>query len=107
MRQIEPDPTVRNQLMMGPDGTVHFVPIRAGKKSQPSAEMEDQSAAKQQSSTDLPSLRDAGLHGIRRVPDTGICFSYSVPAPLTDRDAALQALQGIRRMPEGGVCFSY
>jgi len=136
MRQIEPDFTARNRLMMGPDGTVHVVPASAGRNSPPPVEKDGRSAAEQQESTssqtDLPSEPEAGLHGIRQAPGTGaVCFSYSAPMPspegdilrapgdggicfsyatrrpLTDRDVARRALQDIRRMPEGGVCFSY
>ena len=41
------------------------------------------------------------------MPEGGVCFRYSVPMPLTDRDAALRGLRDIWRMPQGGVCFSY
>lgn len=102
MRQIEPDSNAQNRLMMGPDGTVHVV--SAGKNSPPSAEMEGRSVAGQQ---DLPSERDAGLHGIRRTPQGTSCFSYSAPMPPADGDAVRRALQDIQRTPDGGVCFRY
>jgi hypothetical protein len=111
MRSVEPDPAARNQLMMGPDGTVHVVPARAGKNSSEPVEKEGGYGTEQRASapglTNLQSERDADLLGIRRAPDGGVCFSYSVPMPLTDRDAARQALRDIRRMPQGGVCFRY
>lgn len=110
MHQIEPDPPAQNRLMMGPDGTVHVVPSSAAKNS-PAAELEGRPGRGQRANTsghiNRPSDRDAGLLGIRRALDGGVCFSYSAPMPPTDRDAARQALQDIRRMPEGGVCFRY
>ena len=111
MRQIEPDPTAQNRVMMGPDGTVHVVPAQVRRNSPSPAEMEDWAAAEEQagtsSHTDVPSQRDLGLRGIRRVPAVGVCFSYSAPMPLTDRDVARRAVQDIRRIPQNGVCFSY
>jgi hypothetical protein len=127
MRQIEPDPTTQNGLMLGPDGMVHVVPARAGENSPPPAELEGRAVAGQQN---LPLERDAGLFGIRRMPegtscfsylapmppaegdilwapDGGVCFGYATRRPPTDRDVARRALQDIRRMPEGGVCFRY
>jgi hypothetical protein len=113
MRQIEPDPTPVNRLMMGPDGAAHVLPTPS-RKASPSGEMEGRTAAAQSASAsareDLPASiakRDTRLPGVRRVPEGGICFSYSTGAPVTDRDAARQVLRGVRRMPEVGGCFSY
>jgi hypothetical protein len=86
MRQIEPDPSARNRLMMGPDGVVHVVPTGIRAVSPPG--------------------HDTELPGVRRAPDGGVCFSYSAGMPM-DRDAARWALRDIRRMPQTGVCFSY
>jgi len=109
MHQIEPDP-MRNRLMMGPDGRVHVVTSLAEMNSPP-REIEGRPAAEQQLGTSdhtgLPADCDSSLPGIRRAPQTGVCFSYSDGMPLTDREVARRALQGIRRMPQGGVCFSY
>jgi hypothetical protein len=80
IRPTEPDPTARNQLMIGPDGTVHVVPTGAGKNSSEPVEKEGRYGAEQRASasrhTDLQSERDAGLLGIRRAPGGGVCFSY-------------------------------
>jgi hypothetical protein len=115
MRQIEPDPTAVNQLMMGPDGAVHVLPAASRKASPLPGEMERRPAATHQASAfireDLPASiakHDTELPGVRRVPEGGICFSYSADTPVTDRDAARQCLRGMRRMPgEGPICFSY
>ena len=113
MRQIEPDPTAHDRLMMGPDGAVHVVPARTRVVSPP-GEMEVPPAGVQHVSAsdraDLPTdvaRQDTGLPGVRRAPAVGVCFSYSAGMPPTDRDAARRALRDIRRMPQGGVCFSY
>lgn len=115
MRQIEPDPTAVNRLMMGPDGVVHVIPTGTRKSSPTPREMEGQPTAAQQASesgsADLPpSYRDAArqaLRDVRRAPTGGICFSYSAAMPPSDRDAARLALRDVRRAPEGGICFSY
>jgi hypothetical protein len=96
MRQIEPDRTTQNGLMLGPDGMVHVVPARAGRNLRPPVEMEGRSVAGQQ---DLSLERDAGLFGIRRMPQGTSCFSYSAPLPSAEGD--------ILRAPQGGVCFTY
>jgi hypothetical protein len=114
MRQIEPDPTALNRLMMGPDGAVHLIPTGTQKASPPPGEMEGRTAAAPQASAsgreDLPAniaVRDTGLPGVRRVPKGSICFSYSAGVPPTDRDAR-RALRDMRRMPgESSSCFSY
>jgi hypothetical protein len=115
MNQPE-DPTfLTDRLMMGPDGAVHVVPT-ATRAASPLGETEVRPAPAQQASAsglaDLPAnvaKPDTGLPGIRRAPgDGGICFSYSAGMPLTDRDAARQALRDIRRTPgQGTSCFSY
>ena len=83
MHQIEPDPPAQNRLMMGPDGTVHVVPSSAAKNS-PAAELERLAGRGQRANTsghiNRPSDRDAGLLGIRRALDGGVCFSYGADA---------------------------
>jgi hypothetical protein len=106
MRQIEPDPTAMNRLMIGPDGAVHIIPVGRRKASPPAQQ------ASESGCEDLPAnvaTRDTGLPGVRRVPgDGGVCFSYSVGMPITDRDVARRVLRDIRRGPgDGGICFSY
>jgi hypothetical protein len=90
MRQIEPDPTAHNRLMMGPDGAVHVVP--AGTRAVPPPE--------------AVAEHDTGLPGVRRAPAVGVCFSYSVGTPIDDSDTE-SGLRDIRRVPQGGVCFAY
>jgi hypothetical protein len=114
MRQIEPDPTAVNRLMMGPDGAVHVIPPTTQKGSPPPGEMERRPAAAQQASASgrevLPANiaeRDTGLPGVRRAPQGGVCFSYWAGMPVTDRDVARQVLRGVRRVPKGSICFSY
>jgi hypothetical protein len=114
MRQIEPDPTAVNRLMMGPDGTVHVIPAGTA-KAPPPGEMEGRPAAAQQASASIcedlsanVAKRDTGLRGVRRVPEVGVCFSFSAGRPATDRDAVQRALRDIRRVPgTGAPCFSY
>jgi hypothetical protein len=105
MRQIEPDPTAMNRLMIGPDGAVHILPVGRQKASPPAQQ------ASESGREDLPAnvaMRDTGLSGVRRAPgDGGICFSYSVSVPVTDRDGARRLLHGVRRAPTGAICFSY
>jgi hypothetical protein len=97
MRQIEPDPTAVNGLMMGPDGAVYVIPTGTQEASPPPGEMEGRTAE-----------RDTGLPGVRRVPGQGtICFSYSARVSATGGDDARRALRDVRRMPTGGICFSY
>jgi hypothetical protein len=114
MRQIEPDPTAVNQLMMGPDGAVHVLPTASRKASPLPGEMERRPAVTHQASAfireDRPASiakHDTELPGVRRVPEGGISFSYSAGVPTTDRDAAQRALRENRRAPEGTSCFSY
>lgn len=49
MRQIEPDPTAVNRLMVGPDGAVHVISTGTRKVSPP-GEMAGQPAAEPQAS---------------------------------------------------------
>jgi hypothetical protein len=113
MRQLEPDPTAVNRLTVGPDGAVHVIPAGI-RKASPPGEMGGQPAAAPQAcesgNIDPPAevAKPAEvLRDIRRVPEVGVCFSYSVGMPVTDRDVARQVLRGVRRAPDGGICFSY
>jgi hypothetical protein len=109
MSQPEHPPFLADQLMMGPDGVVHVVPAGARSVSPP-GEMEVRPQASASDRADLSAdvaRQDTELPGVRRAPEVGVCFSYSVGIPPTDRDAAWRALRDIRRMPQTGVCFSY
>lgn len=114
MRQIEPDPTPVNRLMMGPDGAAHVLPTSSRKASPSPGEMERRPGATHQASAfvreDLAASiakRDTELPGVRRVPEGSICFSYTVGMPPSGGDDARRALRDVRRTPTGGICFGY